>query len=332
MSVGHVTLRRVRPILVNEFPIPRHPAAPTVTPTYGGWLVLDDEQRCLTVLDENLRRTREIAVPPLEGRAAAAMSPDGSDFAFAVFNDLMVTDRHGEVHQWWHHPYEAPCWLNSPSVVFDGRGLLWLYSPNDTRDELAVFHVPEGNELSRVRLRSDGGGGHFSSHPDGYHVGLAVSMGQDGTISVWATLDEGAIVVRTVPGDFLSDVTADGASYVTTPHTTLTVAVRRFGGDKLVIEGNEIGGFDWARGDDHYYLRDATFVTSDALMIGVGFDEWESEKHLLVSADDLSLIRVIDYDTQDVGILISAPRSGRWVTMDWTKRILRLWELPSGVR
>ncbi len=340
MSVGRVTLRRVQPILVNEFSIPRRSSEPMVRPTYGGWLVLDDEQRCLTVLDENLRRAREVAVPALKGRVTAAMSPDGSEFAFAVFDDLVVTDQHGEVRQWWHHPYAAPNWIRRPAVVFDGRGLLWLYTPANADGELAVFHVAEGKELSRAPLDSAHGLGLFLSHPDGHHVGLAVSMGQEGTISAWCTFDQGAIKVRTVPGDFLESVSADGERYVTTPHTSLTVVVRRFGDDELVDEGSSIGGFDWTRGDEFYYLTEAMFVTSDVLIVGVGFEEFVSERHLLVAADDLSLIRVIDYDVQGWRFLVSAPQPGRWVTIDraedWSEdsseRILRLWELPSDVR
>ncbi len=172
-------------------------------------------------------------------------------------------------------------------------------------------------------------------HPIGDHVGLVVRMDPDNVVSVWAEFNGQSIVVRTTPGETLRDVTANGGFYVTTPLTKSAVEVRRFGDDKLVVEAAEVIGYDGMKGEDEdlygFTRGGATFVTTDALVVSVGFDEWGPSEHLLVSANDLSLLHVIDYGVEGWREqLVPAARPGRWVTLGgpgW-----RLWELPDGVR
>ncbi|WP_281904619.1 hypothetical protein [Phytohabitans aurantiacus] len=298
--------------------------------TGTGWLNTDAEAGLLRSFDTRLRPCCQIPVPDLDGDVHASAASDGSRFALVGVDGVTVINEAGR--PLWHRPERiaAPYQRRQPSGHFDSQGRLWAYLPGRD-DELAVLDPVDGSLIARTRLDTYQGAATFLNHPDGWHIGVTVAMGQDGTTSFWARLDGDRIHLRSVSGEILADIASTGDWYIDLPHRGDQIAVRDVadGTARISCFARDVPRFVHPVG---YILNSAaTLVTDEYLLVGVEPDDCDGdEQHLLLATDTLTHLATIDYpQPMFLNSITHAGGNGRWLTHNWTTGTSQLWSLPA---
>ena len=292
-----------------------------------GWLATHPADATVTLLDERLRVTARLPVPT--GGAAFEASVNERYVAVVSLDQLAVLDRQGRPLWRQEQSIEAiglPC---APSCFLDTRDVLWVYLPEG--DDLLAVDAATGDEIDRTRLPSELGAGYFRPHPDRSRLGLHVPMGQDGSYSFLARLDDGRIDCRTLAGECLVGFTSTGERYLSMPHVDGEIGIHDVATGAVLVAcaAARIPGYD--TGSVHILLEAAALVSDEHVVVGVNTDQFETdaEEHLLLSTRDLGHLATLDYGQPMTQYSIRAAGGrGRWLTTGHDDDAVRLWELP----
>jgi hypothetical protein len=324
----------VRPRLVRSLDLPPHTwlhRSPD-----GGWLQIHWDTGRLAFLDADLHGpVHELTVPDWPpgrlGTWVLAVAPDRSAVAVVSYGGTAAYETDGRPLWRRDHHIEAtqlPC---TPACHLDGAGRLWVYLPAGDPDLLVVHDTRTGDEIARVALESTVGGGSFVHHPDRPDVlGLEVAMGQDGSISWWASVTGGELLLRRASSECLTG-TLPGRRYLAVPHDDLDdgITVRRWD-DGTVLARRELDELT-RHVADNGLVETGAAVGPDHVLLGVcdPDDPDEAEQHVLLTSHTLDTVAWLDYGTPMRMYSIAGAQGPRWLTQQGTGEPAHLWELPA---
>jgi hypothetical protein len=325
----------VHPCLVRSLDIPPHTwlhRSPD-----GGWLLIHWDTGRLAFLDGDLRGpVHELTLPDWPpgrlGTWVLTVAPDRSAVAVVSYGGIAAYDASGRPVWRREHHIEAtqlPC---TPACHLDGDGRLWAYLPAGDPDLLVVHDARTGDEIARTALGSTVGGGSFVHHPDRPDaLGLEVAMGQDGSISWWATVDGGRVDLRKADGECLTG-TLPGGRYLAVPHDDLDdgITVRRWD-DSAVLARRELDELTRHVTDEGGLIETGATIGPDHILLGVcdPEDPDEAEHHVLLAADTLETVAWLDYGTPMRMYSIAGAHGRRWLTQQGAGEPAHLWELSA---
>ncbi|MET8359229.1 hypothetical protein [Micromonospora sp. NPDC005171] len=317
----------MHPLLIAETVVT--PSASVEWVAGAGSLVWD--RRSLRVLDPDLTvgLAWEAVSPDAEPILAVGVAPDRSRFALVGPGEVQVRSADGRVQWVVEHGAALSTGWPWPRCHLAGDGLVWLFMPNRSGDQVVVWDTNAGGpEVGRRPLQTVEGGATFVAHAERGRVGVHVAVGPETCLSQWLTAADRRQVAAQTLGGCLADVNASGTCYLSMPHGSGRIAVREVADDSVRVERryDDIPGF--GDSDDYRMYEAAAVVSDDWVLVGVATDQGDAERHLLLSTRTLRPQTVLDYGVEmPQNSIRSAGGRGRWMTHDADAGVVRLWQL-----
>jgi hypothetical protein len=209
----------------------------------GWWVTFQDDPQQAVVLDDQLQEIRRLRVPLSPDISTYVVDPEGSLLAASCEDSVHVAGKSALGDLDWRRKHgswsDFPPGLGACAFSLDGTELWATVRPSDFDeegsdekeggwgDECWVLDASTGELLGRTFMGSELSYSHILAHPDGRHVGVVVSEGQDGTFGYWLRR-EGHRLIKT-PTDLmgrrdrsLAAVAPDGLHYLNQGWTTLS--------------------------------------------------------------------------------------------------------------
>ncbi|MFD9124991.1 hypothetical protein [Kitasatospora sp. NPDC059571] len=306
----------------------------------GWWVTCQDEPQQAVVLDRRLQEVRRVCVPPSPGTAAYVVSPDGSLLAASGEDSVRVSG----VDVGWSREHgswsDFPPGLGACAFSLDGAELWATVRPGDPDgewdepdagggedldeaqdeggwgDECWVLDAVTGEVLGRTSVDSEMSYSHLLAHPDGRHVAVVVSEGQDGSFGHWVRRD-GNHLVKT-PTDLLGRrdrspvaVAPDGRHYLNQGWTTLST--HSFPSAELIAERRAAEVLSQGRPWNYVFgYYDASTVLATLT------DNGRAASTVALRAPSLEPLGEVEYPVATRPRAVVCAGDGSWLTVEGT--------------
>ncbi|MEU9128781.1 hypothetical protein AB0D08_11815 [Kitasatospora sp. NPDC048540] len=299
-------------------------------------MTCQDDPRQAVVLDGRLQEVRRVDVPLASDTASYAVSPDGSMLAASLEDGIQVAGpdvgwRRG--HGSWS---DFPSGLGACAFSPDGTEVWATVRPGDPDDEdpdgecgdpeqedsegwgdeCWVLDAVTGKVLGRTSMDSEMSYSHLTVHPDGRHVGVVVSEGQDGSFGYWLRR-EGNRLVKT-PTDLMGRhdrslvaVAPDGRHYLNQGWVTLST--HSFPGAELLTERPAADVL--LRGRPWNYVFG--YYDASTVLATVADDDGVAST-VVLRAPSLELLGEVEYPVRTRPRAVVCAGDGSWLTVDGT--------------
>ncbi|WP_211191614.1 hypothetical protein [Actinoplanes sp. TBRC 11911] len=313
----------MRPGLISEVRLDR---LRHVRPAAGlGWVVTEATE-AVSLLDHDLQLVRRVSLPFAVPRLD--VSATSQFIAIADSHELVVLDSAGDIR--WRRPrshLRAGTADTETSFHIDADGILWIRMA--TTRELLALDAGTGIEIDRATLVGPDAAW-FVHRPTDASTGLGL-LHPDPSPSALISLDNSRIVLRPLRGFDLADFSPAGSRYLTMSIDGF-LSVRELATETVLVERHldDLPGLPYRiRYADWYFEYPALFLTDEIILVKISSRDYsEDDSHLLLSARSLRYRSQIDYPTPRwPGSIVSAERSGRWLTHYHEESTLRLWQI-----
>ncbi|MEV6923296.1 hypothetical protein AB0M46_02120 [Dactylosporangium sp. NPDC051485] len=314
----------MRPRLINEV---RLEGLQHVLPAAGlGWVVTEPATETVSLLDHDLQLVRRVSLPLAVPRLN--VSATSRFVAIADSHELVVLDSAGDIC--WRRPWRRfgadPADTDVPFHL-DTDGILWIRVA--TTRELVALDAATGVEIHRVTVVGPDAAW-FLHRPADASTGLGL-LHPDPSRSALISLNNGRIALRPLRGPDLADFSPEGSRYLTMSIDGF-LSVRELATETVLAERHlddlpdlpsRIRFADWC------FEYPALFLTDEVLLVTLSPRDYsDDDEHLLLSARSLRYRSRTHYPTlRWPGSIVSAERSGRWLTRDHEESTLRLWQI-----